>query len=272
MGEAPIMQLAPDGSLHLRHGPIEIYGMVKGQDSEPAFAHIKKIFPEILWGLSQELPILRQFLGPTPPTPHHPIAQLMVGACHPLWSYRLTPMAAVAGSVAQYLLGQLTPFQLDKILLNNGGDIALQCRGDETATIGICSDIQTQTISGRVIIGPSDNIHGIATSGYHGRSFSLGIADAVTILAKQTSIADACATIIANHVNGDYAGIIRTPAKQIQHDSDLGDLMVTRFVPPLSPQQRGEALENGMVVAQQLRDLGYIQGAYLFLQGDYRVV
>ena len=64
---------------------------------------------------------------------------------------------------------------------------------------------------------------GIATSGRHGRSFSLGIADAVTVLARTASQADAAATVIANAVDlPGHPAIVRCPAQDLQPDSDLG--------------------------------------------------
>ncbi len=79
-------------------------------------------------------------------------------------------------------------------------------------------------------IRAEDGIGGIATSGWRGRSFSLGIADAVTVLAETAAAADAAATIIANAVDlPGHPGIVRQPASSLQPDSDLRDLPVTRF-------------------------------------------
>ena len=82
---------------------------------------------------------------------------------------------------------------------------------------------------------PTIRSRGIATSGRHGRSFSLGIADAVTVLARTASQADAAATIIANAVDlPGHPAIIRCPANELQPDSDLGARLVTRDVGELS--------------------------------------
>ena len=83
-----------------------------------------------------------------------------------------------------------------------------------------------------------DPVRGIATSGRHGRSFSLGIADAVTVLAKTAAQADAAATVIANAVDlPGHPAILRRPACELQPDSDLGDRLVTRDVGALSEQE-----------------------------------
>ena len=66
-------------------------------------------------------------------------------------------------------------------------------------------------------------MRGIATSGWRGRSFSLGIADAVTVLADRAAAADAAATIIANAVDlPGHPAIVRVPACELAPDSDLG--------------------------------------------------
>ncbi|MFX7144802.1 hypothetical protein ABTI11_20165, partial [Acinetobacter baumannii] len=78
----------------------------------------------------------------------------------------------------------------------------------------------------------------IATSDRHGRSFSRGIADAVTVLAKTASQADAAATIIANNVDlPGHPAIQRVPANELQPDSDLGSRLVTRAVGTLTEQE-----------------------------------
>jgi hypothetical protein len=116
-------------------------------------------------------------------------------------------------------------------------------------------------------------VRGIATSGWRGRSFSLGIADAVTVLADCASTADAAATIIANAVNlPNYPGITRVPAREISPDSDLGDLLVTRGVEPLSQLEIGAALENGLRMATLLHKKTLIHSAALCLQKCVRIL
>jgi ApbE superfamily uncharacterized protein (UPF0280 family) len=122
----------------------------------------------------------------------------------------------------------------------------------------------------RVTIRAADPVRGIATSGWRGRSFSLGIADAVTVLACTAAMADAAATMIANAVDLDHPGILRRPARDLQCDSDLGPRLVTCAVPPLSPPDRALALDRGLAAAEACRARGLIEGAALFLQGDAR--
>jgi ApbE superfamily uncharacterized protein (UPF0280 family) len=120
-----------------------------------------------------------------------------------------------------------------------------------------------------LVIDAGDPSRGIATSGRHGRSFSLGIADAVTVLARTASQADAAATIIANAVDlPGHAAIVRCPANDLQPDSDLGARLVTRGVGVLSAGEVEDALEAGAACARRLLAAGLIDGAALRLQGE----
>ena len=123
------------------------------------------------------------------------------------------------------------------------------------------------------VIGSGDPSRGVATSGRHGRSFSLGIADAVTVLAPTASQADAAATIIANAVDlPGHPAIIRCPAQDLQPDSDLGARPVTRDVGALSDREIAEALAAVRACARHLLAKGLIAGAALRLQGETAVV
>jgi len=124
-----------------------------------------------------------------------------------------------------------------------------------------------------MIISADDPTRGVATSGRHGRSFSLGIADAVTVLARTASQADAAATIIANAVDlPGHPAVLRCPAHDLQPDSDLGARLVTRGVGELSGREIEDALEAGADSARKLLAAGLIDGAALRLHGEMIVV
>jgi ApbE superfamily uncharacterized protein (UPF0280 family) len=112
----------------------------------------------------------------------------------------------------------------------------------------------------------------VATSGWRGRSFSLGIADSVTVLAATAAEADAAATVIANAVDVQDPGIHRRPANECKDDSDLGDIPVTVEVEALAPAQVQRALAAGAARAEALRRAGLIEGAMLVCQGQWRLV
>jgi ApbE superfamily uncharacterized protein (UPF0280 family) len=124
-----------------------------------------------------------------------------------------------------------------------------------------------------MVIQADDGIGGVATSGRHGRSFSLGIADAVTILAKSASQADAAATMIANAVDlPGHPSVMRCPANELQAESDLGARLVTREVGELSDADVAEALAAGADCAREALAAGLIDGAALCLRGRIVIV
>jgi ApbE superfamily uncharacterized protein (UPF0280 family) len=186
----------------------------------------------------------------------------------------ITPMAAVAGSVAEEILESMTAAaNLDRVYVNNGGDIAVYLGDGQTYKIGMVERPDCPSLLGSLEITAADSVRGIATSGWRGRSFSLGIADAVTVLACRAAAADAAATVIANAVNlPDHPGVTRLPAREISPDSDIGELLVTRGVEPLSQSEIDTALENGIRIATLLRERGLIHSAALCLQKCVRVL
>ena len=198
----------------------------------------------------------------------------MLDACWPHRAVYLTPMAAVAGSVADEVLAAMRRAapDLTRAFVNNGGDIALHVAGDDTLTAGLVTDLAAPALDGQITIGAQDGIGGIATSGWRGRSHSLGIADAATVLARDAATADAAATLIANDCTADHPAIRRLPARALKDDSDLGDLPVTVDVGPLPPDVVAAALARGAARAEQLRRDGHIVAASLALQGRFRII
>ena len=184
----------------------------------------------------------------------------------------ITPMAAVAGAVADEMLAAMTAGRkLDRAYVNDGGDIALSIAPGHS--IGAAIAGTGHGLADRLTIRATDPVRGIATSGWRGRSFSLGIADAVTVLARTAAEADAAATIIANAVDlPGHPAIERTPANMMAPETDLGDRLVTMGVGALTTAEVSRALEAGFDVADRLREDGLIGTAVLFLGGQSRVV
>jgi len=260
--QGAVAALLPDGRLHLHHGPIDIVAQAFGDQLAVRAAHARASarFATVLEELVAELPALRSEAALV----EGRIARRMAAAVAPFRPAFITPMAAVAGAVAEEVLAALTGPGITRAYANNGGDIALHVgAGDLTCALAGTGD--------RVTVRASDPVRGIATSGWRGRSFSLGIADAVTVVARTAAMADAAATMVANAVDLDHPGIQRRPAREVQCDSDLGDRLVTVAVPPLSPNERTTALDAGLRAAEAFRVRGLIEGAALFLQGERRV-
>src|SRR5258708_9959830 len=158
--------------------------------------------------------------------------------------------------------------QLTRAYVNNGGDIALHLADGEHFTVGLAERLDVSGLMRIMIIHADDPARGVATSGRHGRSFSLGIADAVTVLARTASQADAAATIIGNAVDlPGHPAIIRCPANELQPDSDLGARLVTRGGGELSAGEIEDALESGAACARKWLATRFIDRAALRLDG-----
>ena len=269
--------MLPDGRrLHMQDGPIDLIIQAFGESAEieSAYCAAAARFVTVLDELCEELTTLRQ--------PWHcdlvvqgAIARRMVQAVasHGQGTF-ITPMAAVAGAIAEEILDSMRAnAQLSKAYVNDGGDIALYLASGEEFSVGMVERPDRPSLFGTLRIQASHPVRGIATSGWRGRSFSLGIADAVTVLARSAADADAAATIIANAV--DLPGSIkikRVPARELAPDSDLGGRQVTQSVAQLSPEEVRQALEAGANVGAHLLAEDLILAAALHLQGETRIV
>jgi len=269
--------LADGRRLHLQDGPIDLIVEARGSEKSLHAAYRAAIsrFTGLLDELCDELPLLRQAADPRACSLKGAIARRMHAAVAPFAAeHFITPMAAVAGSVAEEILGSmLDQASLTRAFVNNGGDVALHLAENEQFTVGMMDRPDKFGLMRTMIIDASDVSRGVATSGRHGRSFSLGIADAVTVLARTAAQADAAATIIANAVDlPGHPAIVRCPAQDLQPDSDLGVRLVTREVGLLAEFEIAVGLSAGAEKARTLLAAGLIDGAALHLQGETRVI
>jgi ApbE superfamily uncharacterized protein (UPF0280 family) len=273
---AQITQL-PNGRLHLHDGPIDLIIEAFGAPHEVVLAYraAAERFVTVLDELCGELPLLRQAAKAGSPQPAGVIAKRMVTAVAPYCAKTfITPMAAVAGAVAEEIMAAMTSAaELLRAYVNNGGDIALYLAPREHFTVGMVERPDHLSLFGKVELHSAQSVRGIATSGWRGRSFSLGIADAVTVLADRAAMADAAATIIANAVDlPGHPGITRVPARDLAPDNDLGDRLVTLGVGELSSEEIGAAIDAGVVTARRLVSERLIHSAALHLHGATRIV
>ncbi|WP_298213355.1 UPF0280 family protein [Acidovorax sp.] len=269
----------PDGRWHFQHGPMDLVLQADGNPGAVAQAHERawQRFEGLLQELVGELPALRAPVGEFCPL-QGVVARRMWDACVPYRADFITPMAAVAGAVAQEILQSYAQDGVDRAWVNNGGDIALHLAPGQSVMVGVYADIaalnaaQLQgglSLDGQIRITSAMPARGVATSGWRGRSQSLGIADSVTVLACTAAQADAAATIVANAVNVQDARIGRMPARQVRDDSDLGAIPVTVDVPPLPAERVHRALQQGLQKAQELQTRGLIWSALLACQGQF---
>lgn len=258
--EAPQAALLPDGQrLHLHHGPIDLIIEVFGNARDACYARAVGRFQTILSELADELTALRRqtgshdFKGAT--------ARQMAQATRRFDRF-VTPMAAVAGSVADEMLTTMIAGEdVEKAYVNNGGDVAFHLSPGQS--------VEAAGASGPIVIKFEDAPRGLATSGWRGRSHSLGIADAVTVAARNAATADAAATLIANAVDlPNHPKVLRSKATDLSPDSDLGDRLVTTEVGALTEAEAQEALSAGATYAEHLIANAIITEASLTLQGQ----
>jgi len=272
----PTAAILPGNRLHLQHGPIDLIIGADGPVNAVRAAYVaaRDRFQTILPVLVEELPALRRPVEPGQSF-KGPIARRMAEVVGRHTNVFVTPMAAVAGSVADETLAAMREAapDLKKIWVNNGGDIAVHLSGEATFEAAMIADPVTGREAGRLTLSAGDGIGGIATSGRHGRSLSLGIADAVTVLAKDAASADVAATLIANEVDlPGHPAIHRAPANEIDPDSDLGERPVVVEVGILSDREVRGALARGLKTAEAMIAASLIHSANLSLAGETRTL
>ena len=306
MSGAALRARLADGRWHFQHGPIDLLIGAQGEAAavDAAVEAAWRRFAGVLDELVGELALLRapcatvgpRYAGhaaamdprhataavdrahaaPVDPAPvRGPVARRMVDACRPYaerFDLFVTPMAAVAGSVAQEIVAHFARAGIRRAWVDNGGDIALYLAPGSAVDVGVVADVEAPAVGARLRIAHDDAPRGIATSGWRGRSFSLGIADAVTVLADSAAMADAAATMIANAVDIEHPAVRRAPASRLRDDTDLGERLVTVAVDELPPALVAAALERGERFARRCIAQGLVAQAMLSLQGRSRIV
>jgi hypothetical protein len=221
----------------------------------------------ILGQIREYLPVLKQKAYKIKNTKHMPdVTRKMVEAVKVIDEASLTPMAAVAGSVADAIKDFLKNEGLDLVSVNNGGDVSIFNKKGRGLRIDI----------GDIHIGKSFpcmlNIeqlidYGLATSGFGGRSFTLGLADIVTVVAVTGAVADAAATFICNCTNIDSDQVLRQKASEIDPLTDIPDDNVTISIGQLNEEDISNALENGLNIAAKIKKQKHIYDAVIKLHG-----
>ena len=108
------------------------------------------------------------------------------------------PMAAVAGAVAEFVGYDLIG-KTENLIIENGGDIFLQSKNE--LTVAIYAGESALSYKVNIIVKPEDSPLGICTSSATvGPSLSFGKADAVCVISKSATLADAAASAIGNRV------------------------------------------------------------------------
>jgi ApbE superfamily uncharacterized protein (UPF0280 family) len=278
---AQVRMLRDERRLHLHDGPIDIVLQAFGAEDQirRAYSAAADRFVTVLNELCSELALLREQARFGGREPSGIVARRMFAAVVPYAEENfITPMAAVAGAVAEEILAAMMAVaDLSRAYVNDGGDIALHIGSGEQFVVGMVDQPDRPTLLGSMFgsmtLDSNQPVRGIATSGWRGRSLSLGIADAATILAKTAAMADAAATIVANAVDlPGHPSISHIAARELSPDSDLGDRLVTTAVEELTSAEVRQALGRGSACAERLIASGLIDAAALNLQGTIRLV
>ena len=257
-----------DNRLFLQHGPTNIVIEALGIDKNLAYLNAKNYFETLLEELVLDLTLLKKEVVLNRKF-NNKISQSMQDATERFIPSFITPMAAVAGSIADNILKVLiNDKHLEKAYVNNGGDISFYLNENQTmkGSLAAIPNMITE-------IKHKNSSRGIATSGWRGKSFSRGIADSVTVLANNAAIADAAATMIGNAVDiYDHPNIKKKPANFIYEDSDLNNLLVTVEVGKLTKIEIKKALKNGYQTAIKYVQKDLINTALIQLSDCFCIV
>jgi ApbE superfamily uncharacterized protein (UPF0280 family) len=254
--------------LFLQHGPTNVVLEAFGGNKNLAYDNVKKYFETILEELVPDLALLKKEVVLNRKF-NNKISQSMQNATEKFTPTFITPMASVAGSIADNILKVLVNnTNLEKAYVNNGGDVAFHLSENQIMKSSLAA-IPNMIAE----IKYKDKSRGIATSGWRGKSFSRGIADSVTVLAKNAAIADAAATMICNSVDiYNHPKIKRKPANNIYEDSDLKNLLITVEVGELTKAEIKEAIKNGYETAMQYVEKDLINTALIQLSDYFCII
>ena len=257
-----------DNRLFLRHGPINIVLEAIGIDKDLAYQNVKGYFETLLEQLVLDMELLKEEVVFNRKF-NNKISQSMQDATERYSPAFITPMAAVAGSIADNILRVLiNNTNLEKAYVNNGGDVSFYLNKNQIMKTSLAA-IPNMIAE----IKYKDKSRGIATSGWRGKSFSRGIADSVTVLADNSAMADAAATMIGNAVDiYNHPKIKKQPANEMYEDSDLKNLLITVEVGLLTKVEIKEALKNGYQTALQYINKDLINTALIQLSEYFCIV
>jgi hypothetical protein len=264
----PIQVLRPDLIL-IDYGPmtLTISAWADGKPRPVMAARAAVLALEILDRLAAGQPLLKTITGKIKNLEScPPLLQKAIRICRAV-SSELTGTAAVAGLAADAVLNEALRLGADRVIVNNGGDIALFTSGGQNIKVGLKTHPDGQ-VTHHLEVSSGTRIGGVATSGWTGRSFSIGVADIVTVWAGDCATADAAATWLAARTALFSEKVLKVIARAIDPATDIPHLEVTRAVGFLSTEEQKAALTAGLAEAEKLLDRGIIGGAFLAVQGE----
>jgi len=264
------VQVLLDGSVLVDYGPMHMFISVF-ENGKPLVQLAKEgasLAIQVLEDLARFLPVIKKKSKELEIEKTFPdVVRRMIEATKEMEEPDLTPLAAVAGTASDVVADFLFGKGGTKIIVDNGGDIAIRLREKGIATVGVKTEIDARYPTYLISIDSNMGIGGVATSGLGGRSFTKGIASAVTVLSGTASFSDTAATVIGNFTNVEDPNIVRNLAEEIYPDTDIAGEWVTLKVGKLSQEKIEEAVNRGLSKAYSIFQKGLIKGALIALQG-----
>ena len=265
----PIQTLS-NGTVLVDYGPMHM--LISASENGKPLVNLAEegahLAIQVLEDLAKFLPVIkRKSLELEVEEAFPDVVRRMIEATKKMEEPDLTPLAAVAGTASDVVADFMFSKGATKIIVDNGGDIAIRLREGEVARVGVKTAIDAKHPIYLISIDSTMCIGGVATSGLGGRSFTKGIASAATILSETASLSDAAATVIGNFTNIEDPSITRSLAEKIYPDTDIAGGWVTIKVGKLSQEKIEEALNSGLSKAYSICQRGLINGALIALQG-----
>jgi ApbE superfamily uncharacterized protein (UPF0280 family) len=260
------IQTLPDGAVLLDYGPMRMIIRVSGHETPLVDLAVEGagLAMRLLEDQARFLGVIKKKAHTLEVRPEYPeVVRKMIDATQKIGELDLTPLAAVAGAGSDLVADFLFDRGATKVIVDNGGDIALRLREGEAARVGLKTDIDAKDPAFVIPIDAKMGVGGVATSGLGGRSFTKGIASAATVLAGNASLADAAATVLGNFTNLEDPRIMRALAESLYPDTDIAGEWVTLQVQALPPERVEEALQKGLQKARTLVERGLIKGALI---------
>lgn len=254
-----------DGRVFVDYGPASMVITARrdGVDLPELASQAFPLIRDSLREIAEALPILRQYPRDGDFSGLSGLPLVMAEAVLATGEPTLTPMAAVAGTMADTVADWIYARGADFVAVNNGGDIALRLAPGQQLRMGILPDLEG-SISQVITIRSEDGIGGVCTSGLGGRSLTRGIASSVSVFAARCAVADACATHIANCSYIDSPRVHTCLAGEIEPESDIAGLTIVSAVEKLTEEEAERGLAQIRAEAEkQLR-----RGNLLFAAGD----
>ena len=268
--ETNIIQTLSNGTVLVNYGPMHM--LISAFENGKSLVNLAEegahLAIQVLEDLAKFLPVIRRKSLELEVEEAFPdVIRRMIEATRKMQETDLTPLAAVAGTASDVVADFMFSKGATKIIVDNGGDIAIRLREGEVARVGIKTEIDAQQPAYLISIDSTMGIGGVATSGLGGRSFTKGIASAATVLSETASLSDAAATVIGNFTNIEDPSITRSLAEKIYPDTDIAGGWVTIKVGKLSQEKIEEALNSGLSKAYSIYQKEFINGALIALQG-----